>query len=111
MINRTRKEPLLLLKIAEVVAERQNCVIYEHGSVTIYIASVRASKMRGEMGIHLSRRQSVARCRCFSSNSAISGSSMGRGATTAERLRGIKVWVQTQAGLGVECGRGRSLPL
>jgi len=34
-----------------------------------------------------------------------------RGATTAEKLRGTKVWVPTpKAGLGVGCGRGSPPP-
>jgi len=41
---------------------------------------------------------------------------LDRGATTAEKLRGTKVWVQTpgrfpDAGLGVSAGGGRLLPL
>jgi len=38
--------------------------------------------------------------------------SIFRGATTAEKLRGTKVWVPTpKARLGIGCGRGRFLPL
>jgi len=47
-----------------------------------YIASVRGSKMRGEMEIQLSR-QSVSLYRRLSSNSAIGGGSVGRELSSA----------------------------
>jgi len=34
-----------------------------------------------------------------------------RGATTAEKLRGTKVWVRSKAGLSVGCGRGSPSPV